>query len=61
MMAKKIKIYFGRLFFMLKSENFNAIKGMVETIKPDNKIATPYKNHLFSKGFAPNLRLHSNK
>ena len=48
-MAMPTKINFGKLFFIVKSLNFNAIKGSLLTINELSKIIIPYKNHLLSK------------
>ena len=40
------KIILGKLFFIVKSLNFKAIKGNVETINQLNKIITTYSTHL---------------
>ena len=47
--AMPTKINFGKLLFILKSLNFNAIRGSLDTIRKLNKIINPYKNHLFIK------------
>ena len=46
MMAIINSIIFGKLFFRLRSLNFRAIKGSVETINPLTKIITAYRTHL---------------
>ena len=42
------RIIFGRLFFMERSLNFNAINERLLTINQLTSKVTPYKNHLFN-------------